>query len=923
VSVADAYVDLHVNGDNLDGEIRTSVKNSSKAAETEADKGGNRLGSTMAKGFLGGFKKIAGGAGGIGAKVKESFSGFNPKGLFIPALAAAIPFVTSALSALTGALTAFVGAAAQAGGASLSLVGVVGSLVQAKIAASIAFKDFAKAVAGDEKALAAMSPAARNAAKAAGELTKAWGGVRKAIQEQVFKGLDTTISRVAKVTLPVLKEGLSGTGTVLNRLFKDLGRFATSEVFVRKFGTALKGNNTILDTLRKAAVPALRGILNVFIALQPAAGRLSGKIVEVARSFARWSAGKEAAEGIRSFMDRAWKSAGNLWAIVKNLGRTLYNVFSAATPAGDGLLVTLRGLTDRLADFTALASTKNAIAQWAQDSIKVTGQLFNALGRIGQVLAPLFNPNIAGGFLKVFEGVGRIITPIVKVLQGALAPVLKTIGAAFAENEPKFAKFAQLFEAMGPLLKGVGAVIGELVSQSLSTLGTVLAGVSTVLTPVVRVISNALGPILTKFAPAIAAVILAFTNWGGALVRIVPIVGKFLAPLVTLAGWLLKKVGPAVLWIGKVFVGVFKLVPRIVGAASNTVGKHFNGILTVVKKVFGFVKTVISEAFGFVGAIFSRVLPFYASIVRLYFNVVKTVITTVFAVVKRVVLTALTFIRGVFTRVFGFIKAYVTMVFGIYKKIITTALGVIRAVFSRVFGFLRAIVQRTFSGIRNIITNVMGFLRGFFPRTLGAIKNAFSNAWNAIKSGATKALTALKTTIGSKIDDIVTKVKEIPGKILSAAGAFLNAGKDLAGEVFKGIKKGFSAGADFVSDVIDSIRKGLNDTLGLPKRVGGKRIGFTIPGFARGTIAAPGGLALVGERGPEVVDLPRGSKVRTAQATRNMARDSESVQQTSNVVVNQNFYGPTTSGGRLKEIDWTLRYATSGRRERVAGVAVA
>jgi phage-related tail protein len=34
-----------------------------------------------------------------------------------------------------------------------------------------------------------------------------------------------------------------------------------------------------------------------------------------------------------------------------------------------------------------------------------------------------------------------------------------------------------------------------------------------------------------------------------------------------------------------------------------------------------------------------------------------------------------------------------------------------------------------------------------------------------------------------------------------------------------------------------------------------------IPKFADGTNFAPGGLALVGERGPELVNLPRGSQV--------------------------------------------------------------
>ena len=41
----------------------------------------------------------------------------------------------------------------------------------------------------------------------------------------------------------------------------------------------------------------------------------------------------------------------------------------------------------------------------------------------------------------------------------------------------------------------------------------------------------------------------------------------------------------------------------------------------------------------------------------------------------------------------------------------------------------------------------------------------------------------------------------------------------------------------------------------------------TIPLFAGGTNAAPGGLALVGERGPELVNLPQGAQVFTNTQT--------------------------------------------------------
>ena len=41
----------------------------------------------------------------------------------------------------------------------------------------------------------------------------------------------------------------------------------------------------------------------------------------------------------------------------------------------------------------------------------------------------------------------------------------------------------------------------------------------------------------------------------------------------------------------------------------------------------------------------------------------------------------------------------------------------------------------------------------------------------------------------------------------------------------------------------------------------------------------------------------------------------------ASVQIDQNYYGPTTSGGRLKEMDWTMRYATRARGHRAAGMA--
>jgi hypothetical protein len=50
------------------------------------------------------------------------------------------------------------------------------------------------------------------------------------------------------------------------------------------------------------------------------------------------------------------------------------------------------------------------------------------------------------------------------------------------------------------------------------------------------------------------------------------------------------------------------------------------------------------------------------------------------------------------------------------------------------------------------------------------------------------------------------------------------------------------------------------------------------PAFAVGTRNAPGGMALVGERGPEMINLPRGSSVTPAAQTASMMGGMQSVE---------------------------------------------
>jgi hypothetical protein len=94
--------------------------------------------------------------------------------------------------------------------------------------------------------------------------------------------------------------------------------------------------------------------------------------------------------------------------------------------------------------------------------------------------------------------------------------------------------------------------------------------------------------------------------------------------------------------------------------------------------------------------------------------------------------------------------------------------------------------------------------------------------------------------------------------------------KSSAKSAFAGLVTGAKSAKEALADMLSSVATALANSA-FNSLFGNSFDGLSgILGFANGTLSAPGGLALVGERGPELVNLPRGAQVNTAQATRSM-----------------------------------------------------
>jgi tape measure domain-containing protein len=150
------------------------------------------------------------------------------------------------------------------------------------------------------------------------------------------------------------------------------------------------------------------------------------------------------------------------------------------------------------------------------------------------------------------------------------------------------------------------------------------------------------------------------------------------------------------------------------------------------------------------------------------------------------------------------------------------------------------------------------------------VKEKMTALWQWIKDHWEMILFAVAPPIGALVM-LGQTIIENWDKI-KAAGAAL---KDfLVNDVWGGIVNNVKWAVNEVIGLVNSLVNKLNSVkINLPKIMGGGSIGLdipNIPAFAKGTDFFRGGLALVGEQGPELVNLPQGSQVKTNQETKDI-----------------------------------------------------
>lgn len=830
------------------------------------------LGEESGKKFSKGFNK----GSNVSSFSQLNFS-FAKIALSATAAASTITPVGPAVTGLAAGVVALGGAAGLASGSLITLGSAVSSLGLAAIVTKVAIGGMGDALKAQSKAqeelaktgkvskttqqeltysMNQLSPAARQVVKEINNQGTAWGKLRKSIQQNIFKGVAKDIGKVSSAVLPTLRKGLDGTGRLLNKTAKGFGSFVSSREGLSILDSLIGGLNSSLKSLLPSIGYVGKGLFTLFAGTTGEASTLSKSILSISKSFSLWSSGVVNSGKFAIFLGKASQAAGILLRAVGGLGKVLVTIFSAGAGAGVGMLKVFGDATNQLNAFlksadgqTALAAFFGTIASTAQTARDVFAVLSPVIAGIGTVLTAI-QPGI--------DQLRAALLPVAKLMGDQLGSSLETIAPLAGNLALALANVVNYLAPIAPaILPVVAAFIAwKKVSAALKAtqvaLRMVQAGLaastyaqisSSKLASAAYVVQRAKTIALTATQKALTAVFLAYNY----------------ATIAVTKSMRLMKLAFATSPVGVIIVGILALVAVLV-LAYKKVGwfrAAVNTSFAAIKVAAGAVVGFIVDHWKLLAAIITLpILPIVALALAIYSN---------FGRIKAVVLTVTNALWIALSATWNLIRTVVVAVVSSIVSAVTTSWNAIGAA-----------TRTVFTGILGVITGVWGVITAVVTGAVGLIRSAVSGAFNTIRNIATGAMNGIRNAVSSGIRGVVSLISSLPGRIGGLVGKFLSAGKNLGSSVIKGIGSGLRSAGGFVSDLAGSIKHAINGALHLPFTIHGPGPlpDFTIPAFANGTLNAPGGLSLVGERGPELVRVPGGSRIQPHHTSERLLADA-------------------------------------------------
>lgn len=644
-------------------------------------------------------------------------------------------------------------------------------------------------------------------------------------------------------------DGLKGILDLASASGTDLAR--TSDIMtdaISAFGYKASDSAKFADVMTKACTSANVSVDTLGESYKycgAICGTMGYSIDEVTTSLAVMGnmgiKGGQAGTALKNAISSMAAPTKNMKAAMDDLGISIVNQDGSMKSWGDvikNLQGSFKGLTqdqqaayakqlfgkESMAGMLAIINTSTSDYNALADSIKNSGGAANDAAQ-----TQLNNLNGQLTLLKsALEGaaitIGDKLLPYIKNAVGWVQKATDWFNGLSDAQVSMIMKFAGIAAAIGPTLLIFGKLVST-VGKVYSTFGKVTAAIYKA-GGVIGLITSPAGIVIAVLAGVAAAAFLIIKNWD----KIKPVVMKVKDAFIGVMPTIKQAVKSVIAAITPVIKTVVNTISTIVPVIAKTFVSVAQKLTPVVKTIANIVKTAIpivgklfAAAFTFAGSTITKVMPHINRIAKVIGSVLVFAVKAVSPVLSKMASTFST----VFTSVFNIVSKIVNKLKPVFNGIgivIKAVMAVVKIEITTAFRIAANVIESAAGSIKQVISGITKVFNGILDFISGVFTGNWKKAWEGVKNifgGAFQALAGLcKVPINAVI----------------------------------GIINGAIEGINSISvDIPD----------GIPL-VGGKHIGFSIPkipALAKGTPNWLGGLAQINEKGGEIVDLPKGTRV--------------------------------------------------------------
>lgn len=313
----------------------------------------------------------------------------------------------------------------------------------------------------------------------------------------------------------------------------------------------------------------------------------------------------------------------------------------------------------------------------------------------------------------------------------------------------------------------------------------------------------------------------------------------------------LVKIAPTI----KAAMPIIKILGKIFGTVLAGMARGIGDVINWTNKLFGFMTKGAKK--GQDG--FAKIAPIIRTIGR----------AAAIAIPIILALKTALMIGGVIKNVIGILSNANPVI------LILTAIAIAAIVIYKNWDKIKAVLKATWEGLKGVFLSV--------KRHIVGAGNAIMSKFHAVASGVKRAF----GVIGGAARTLWRGFKSVFSGI---AG--------LVKKAFSGVVGFVKGGINGVISVINFLIRQVNKIgisfpkkvfgISLPKAIAGKGWHIDIPRIpklAKGTNNAKGGTTLVGEEGPELVNLPKGSQVKSNRETRKLLGGNVSIAKLADTIV--------------------------------------